>query len=608
MAEENRKFQLSRDVLGGILFTLSSFPLVLVVMGILRDPGAGGAAAAAQALVAWLGHAAPILWSGGFALVGTIMVLGNDKFPVGKTLLGISGTALGLAVLLGAILPDGGGSFGGATGGAVARRLAEPVAIFFGVVCVLAPIWFAWLRGLVAENSVAGQPDVDALSDTEGGSVSSEEAALLVPDESSAEYLEEVWREVHNAERPPIVAPSPYPDDPRLAGALPDGTAPIETKNVQARSDSKTGAPASKWKRPRGEVDTTVGAGADLAAGQAESSAEDVEPVEKPAAAARSTELSDPVEVIDRRLEALEPVPTVEPFPEIEPFATREASEPVALQADAMPAAAPEAVEPRDGAKPIAVRQAGPPTPSWEQSDLFQQPDGDAGSAAEVEELARNTADSELTGAAEAHATIVEAVDEEELEEEDEEELEEEDEEELEEEDEEELEEEDEEELEEEDEEELEEEDEEELEEEDEEELEEEDEEELEEEPIAAEIEEEEVQDEITAVEPEAEPEVVIQPPSVPVADKIPSQPAVASDTSAAGVDSQLLFEAGAHFLEEGRVAVSMLQRKFGLDFDQACELLDELQERGLIGPYLGGQRRDILLSLEQWEVTVTNA
>jgi DNA segregation ATPase FtsK/SpoIIIE-like protein len=65
--------------------------------------------------------------------------------------------------------------------------------------------------------------------------------------------------------------------------------------------------------------------------------------------------------------------------------------------------------------------------------------------------------------------------------------------------------------------------------------------------------------------------------------------------------ESDLLFRAGALFIQRGRVAVSMLQRDFNLDFKQATSLLDQLQEAGLIGPYLGGQRRDILLTIEEW-------
>ena len=66
--------------------------------------------------------------------------------------------------------------------------------------------------------------------------------------------------------------------------------------------------------------------------------------------------------------------------------------------------------------------------------------------------------------------------------------------------------------------------------------------------------------------------------------------------------EGALLHEAGCLFLSEGRVAVSMLQRTFDLDFQAACDLLDDLQEEGLIGPYKGGQQRDILLTLEEWQ------
>jgi S-DNA-T family DNA segregation ATPase FtsK/SpoIIIE len=71
------------------------------------------------------------------------------------------------------------------------------------------------------------------------------------------------------------------------------------------------------------------------------------------------------------------------------------------------------------------------------------------------------------------------------------------------------------------------------------------------------------------------------------------------------GDHERLVREAGELFLEQGRVAVSLLQRRFGLDFDEACNVLDDLQEAGLIGPYRGGQRRDILLTLQEWQARV---
>lgn len=91
------------------------------------------------------------------------------------------------------------------------------------------------------------------------------------------------------------------------------------------------------------------------------------------------------------------------------------------------------------------------------------------------------------------------------------------------------------------------------------------------------------------------EPEVVLQPQAAP-ADRS-THKSLSQDPKRA----QLLKEAGYLFVERGRVAVSMLQRQYGMDFDDACKVLDELQDLGLIGPYLGGQRRDILLTRDQW-------
>jgi hypothetical protein len=104
--------------------------------------------------------------------------------------------------------------------------------------------------------------------------------------------------------------------------------------------------------------------------------------------------------------------------------------------------------------------------------------------------------------------------------------------------------------------------------------------------------------------EPKAAPElaeVVLQPQSPPPP---ASQPQPVGSTVQLSVDPKV-FKAGCLFVERQRVAVSMLQREFGFDFQEATEVLDQLQRAGLIGPYLGGQRRDILLTLEQWKEKV---
>jgi hypothetical protein len=95
-----------------------------------------------------------------------------------------------------------------------------------------------------------------------------------------------------------------------------------------------------------------------------------------------------------------------------------------------------------------------------------------------------------------------------------------------------------------------------------------------------------------------SEPEVSVAP-AAPRA--TPTPPVAVAPSGAEGDRERQLFECGLMFIDEGRVAVSMLQKRFGMDFAEATGILDDLQERGLIGPYLGGKRRDILLSKEDW-------
>ena len=99
------------------------------------------------------------------------------------------------------------------------------------------------------------------------------------------------------------------------------------------------------------------------------------------------------------------------------------------------------------------------------------------------------------------------------------------------------------------------------------------------------------------------EPEVVLEPQSAPVETSLETsvEAAEADIAEGAEVEASLLMQAADLFLERDRVAVSLLQRQFNLDFEECCSILDELQEMGLIGPYLGGNRRDILLSREEW-------
>lgn len=83
---------------------------------------------------------------------------------------------------------------------------------------------------------------------------------------------------------------------------------------------------------------------------------------------------------------------------------------------------------------------------------------------------------------------------------------------------------------------------------------------------------------------------------------KAPKTPPTPIHLAEGGPSLELIRDAGGLIMEQGRVAVSLLQREFSLDFKEATAVLDKLQEAGLIGPYLGGHRRDILLTAEEWQ------
>ena len=108
------------------------------------------------------------------------------------------------------------------------------------------------------------------------------------------------------------------------------------------------------------------------------------------------------------------------------------------------------------------------------------------------------------------------------------------------------------------------------------------------------------------------EPEVVVQP--APPAKAKPSRRA-RRDAKTKGElpdkgdeREELIHRAGQMIIERDRVAVSMFQREFDLSFQKATLILDELQERGLIGPYLGGRHRDILLTREEWDAKASSS
>ena len=53
--------------------------------------------------------------------------------------------------------------------------------------------------------------------------------------------------------------------------------------------------------------------------------------------------------------------------------------------------------------------------------------------------------------------------------------------------------------------------------------------------------------------------------------------------------------------LETGQASVSMLQRRLKLGYARAARIVDEMEEKGIVGPYMGSKPRNILITKEQW-------
>ena len=53
--------------------------------------------------------------------------------------------------------------------------------------------------------------------------------------------------------------------------------------------------------------------------------------------------------------------------------------------------------------------------------------------------------------------------------------------------------------------------------------------------------------------------------------------------------------------VEAGEASVSLLQRRLRLGYSRAGRLVDELEERGIVGPREGSKSRRVLITRQQW-------
>ena len=69
------------------------------------------------------------------------------------------------------------------------------------------------------------------------------------------------------------------------------------------------------------------------------------------------------------------------------------------------------------------------------------------------------------------------------------------------------------------------------------------------------------------------------------------------------GSDYDELIDAAAEVVvETGQASVSMLQRRLKLGYARAARLVDQLEEKGIVGPFEGSKPRQLLITKEQWQ------
>lgn len=415
----------------------------------------------------------------------------------------------------------------------------------------------------------------DALVQGEAEGVSHDEAAALAPDSDTLAYMEEVWRKASaSLEQVEPIPPSPYPEDPRLKGEIPPGTRPLGGSAAPGPEVAEASAPVHEPAAAAGPLAEVAPFDLmdDDEAGVEGFHAPAPSSIDLPATEASALDL--PGGVAPMRPEDVEGIALPRPPASWEAgfedegladsdgtWTRGEASAAVADEpADDEPEVADagiEADEDLSAAAEVEVEDEFEEETPEEESSSDEDLDGDESDEEGAEDEEEGVEyeyvdeDGNPIDIASLDDGAYEIVDEDEYEEVDDD-------------------------------------DDAEYEEEDEEEDEAAEYEEEEEEPEEEEDTEASFEDDAEYEEAdEDEDSVVLEPQSPP---------------PAASTQSERLLNAGRVLVRQGRVAVSVLQQELDMEFDEACELLDQLQAEGLIGPYKGGKKRDILLSEEEWE------
>jgi S-DNA-T family DNA segregation ATPase FtsK/SpoIIIE len=75
-----------------------------------------------------------------------------------------------------------------------------------------------------------------------------------------------------------------------------------------------------------------------------------------------------------------------------------------------------------------------------------------------------------------------------------------------------------------------------------------------------------------------------------------------AAEDAGTGDYDELIDAATEVVVETGMASVSMLQRRLKLGYARAARLVDQLEDKGIVGPFEGSKPRQVLINKEQWQ------
>jgi hypothetical protein len=246
MSEQRENtFELRRDGLGIVLFTVGAFFSVLLVLAFLSSEPldrAEGTAALARMWAGGIGLLPALVFCGGTALFGAHLFLVGGA-DMRRRIGGLAIVSLGVAVLLGAFSPTAGGFVGNLTAGALSRSVHVVLGAVAGLVILASAVWVAWIRPTrpAAETpQPEHDPEIIPARPSQQG-VTAEEAAALVPEDLPS-WRAEPRKETLVRSMPAAVLTT-HREDLRRRGEIPEGARPLETSHVATQATAGTSRP-----------------------------------------------------------------------------------------------------------------------------------------------------------------------------------------------------------------------------------------------------------------------------------------------------------------------------------------------------------------------------